>query len=565
MATSPLQQVNDEGSVIPDDFSTTISPENIIAGLQARAAAPQGIGRPGMGALSGIIGNLPQDYSKYKNMEESESAKIPGLMQARLSGLQDYKPDDTSMWLSMAQHFLAPTKGGSFGESLSNVAGGLQPIVSKESELKNAYKQKALEIAQQNSQQLVQNAQAKQKDILSLAKLTEKPALAAKMQELYEANLASVPGITPAEAASRAGASLIAEANVKGTQSFAPGATVVNPRGEQTSLPNAGVQNVQLPDGRWVALTVPGAIEQKAAEAGATTSAQEEAKAKQELTTINNKLTTKAQAIKAISGEPEAVNAKDLNVVTPEGETITMWDTSKDKENLAFIRQLPKEDRLAATQSYSTYKNYEKQQKTSGSIPGIKLQTEAEKAIQTTEAKLSGENLPKSKENATTAVDAMINNNEARRAINASAFQGSGAETKLELAKIAKGAFGVDILADKIGNTDYLKSILGENVLKRAKTLGANPSDQDRKFIMDIVGQISKDPTAMGRLLDYSDKMLRRSVDQHNAFVAKAEKSSGGNFIGDWKVEVPDFSKKPSNKVQSTLMKYAPSRAQGEQ
>jgi len=124
---------------------------------QARAATPQGAGGFRSNAAS-ILGGLPGDYAAAKKLETAEGAKAEELMQQRMAGLREYKPDDTAKYLSMAQHFLAPTRGGTFGESLSGVAGGLAPIVANEDALKEQYKQKALDIAYQASAEKAKQA-----------------------------------------------------------------------------------------------------------------------------------------------------------------------------------------------------------------------------------------------------------------------------------------------------------------------------------------------------------------------------------------------------------------------
>lgn len=156
--------------------------------------------------------------------------------------------------------------------------------------------------------------------------------------------------------------------------------------------------------------------------------------------------------------------------------------------------------------------------------PGIALQDDSSKKFGQTIATQSADALVAGRDKAKNAADDLLSVNQARAAIKGGSFQGSGADTKLAIAKFVNANIpGVTVDAEKVGNTDYLKSTLGAGVLAQAKSLGANPSNADAERINDIVGSIGKDPNAMNRLLDWRETMSKRAIDNHNKTVGDAE------------------------------------------
>jgi hypothetical protein len=147
---------------------------------------------------------------------------------------------------------------------------------------------------------------------------------------------------------------------------------------------------------------------------------------------------------------------------------------------------------------------------------------------------------------------------ESRKAVQAGAFQGTGADAKLAIAKFGQ-AVGINIDPEKSTNTDYLKSTLGNGLLEKAKTLGSNPSNADASRITDIVGSIGKDPGAMAKILDWQEAMARKAIDQHNTKVDQAS-ANGFKSQFDMHVKAPDANAaapKSPGKVIDDLPKTA--------
>lgn len=189
---------------------------------------------------------------------------------------------------------------------------------------------------------------------------------------------------------------------------------------------------------------------------------------------------------------------------------------------------------------------------------GIVGQTGEQKKFGESVASGSAEALLQGRDKAKSAADSILSTRAAREAANNGVFQGSGAEAKLAIAKfINSNVPGITLDPEKVGNTDYMKSILGEGMLAQAKTLGANPSNADAQRITDIVGSIGKDPQAMAKLLDWREEMATRTIQNHNATVKDAE-GRGLSSPYDLTVKVPEPRKAASGKVniEDLLKKY---------
>lgn len=140
-------------------------------------------------------------------------------------------------------------------------------------------------------------------------------------------------------------------------------------------------------------------------------------------------------------------------------------------------------------------------------------------------------------DNARSAVDSLTSTSEARKSLVGGSFVGTGAETKLMISKALQG-LGFDVAPDKATNTDYLQATLGQGILNKAKTLGANPTDNDARIIRSIVGSIGTDPNALNKLLDHQDLMSNRAIDSHNKNYGDA-KSRGFDAGFDLTVDRP--------------------------
>ena len=107
---------------------------------------------------------------------------------------------------------------------------------------------------------------------------------------------------------------------------------------------------------------------------------------------------------------------------------------------------------------------------------------------------------------------------------------GGGAGVIQGARKVAQ-AFGVDM--PETGMTDSARTLLGERILDRAKSLGANPSDADREAIKQIVGGIDTDPNAVGSLLAWMTGKSLKTLQDYNEFVAIKRQTARADHLYD--------------------------------
>lgn len=99
-------------------------------------------------------------------------------------------------------------------------------------------------------------------------------------------------------------------------------------------------------------------------------------------------------------------------------------------------------------------------------------------------------------------------------------ISGFGANAKLDFARVG-AMFGVTD-PSVIQNTESFRSAIGNSVLSQAKALGANPSNEDRRVIQDIMaGNIALNEKSIRQILDIQERMARGMIDRHNSLADK--------------------------------------------
>lgn len=87
-----------------------------------------------------------------------------------------------------------------------------------------------------------------------------------------------------------------------------------------------------------------------------------------------------------------------------------------------------------------------------------------------------------------------------------------GGESLMQTARKVGELFGIKVPAT--GFTDELRSTLGERVLDKSKSLGSQPTNEDRRIIQEIMGSIDTDPKALIRLAAILDaQSLKANLD----------------------------------------------------
>jgi hypothetical protein len=145
---------------------------------------------------------------------------------------------------------------------------------------------------------------------------------------------------------------------------------------------------------------------------------------------------------------------------------------------------------------------------------------------------------------------------EAKKALDAGAITGAGADIRLMAAKVG-GLFGMD--TSTVANTEQLRAMISSAALDNIKKLGANPSNVDLKFIKDVVGSnIALDEKTLRRLLDIQEKYARQAIRNYNAVAKKmidADPETFGKIAPAMQFdEPPEYQRQPTpEEIQQEL------------
>jgi hypothetical protein len=139
---------------------------------------------------------------------------------------------------------------------------------------------------------------------------------------------------------------------------------------------------------------------------------------------------------------------------------------------------------------------------------------------------LAVKNFEESQDAAKAARDSMTTSNTLTDLLDEGIFSGSFAGQKLQAAKYAKAA--TDLLGIKPGaelqktieSTEAYRAAVKDKVLGIAKALGANPSNTDRDFALDVAGgNIALDEGTMRRILAKDAELNKTKIERHNQLV----------------------------------------------
>jgi hypothetical protein len=139
---------------------------------------------------------------------------------------------------------------------------------------------------------------------------------------------------------------------------------------------------------------------------------------------------------------------------------------------------------------------------------------------------LAVKNFEESQDAAKAARDSMTTSNTLTDLLDEGIFSGSFAPQKLQAAKYAKAA--TDLLGIKPGadlqktieSTESYRAAVKDKVLGIAKALGANPSNTDRDFALDVAGgNIALDEGTMRRILAKDAELNKTKIERHNQLV----------------------------------------------
>jgi len=156
---------------------------------------------------------------------------------------------------------------------------------------------------------------------------------------------------------------------------------------------------------------------------------------------------------------------------------------------------------------------------------------------------------------------------EALGAVKAGADQGALADFALQVRKLGERA-GIPNAAT--APTDQLSSILKVRVFHKLGGLGVAISDPDRRFMQEAAGDISKDPTAMRRLLALDAAASMKELARHNSRVKEMASREGFDFLLNNQIPInsllgdmdPEFDQMVQNAMAGRPTTSAPSTAE---
>lgn len=152
------------------------------------------------------------------------------------------------------------------------------------------------------------------------------------------------------------------------------------------------------------------------------------------------------------------------------------------------------------------------------------------------------------------AVPSLLRNIDEAKALvpKAKAFMGTGGETLLEAAKFLNNRMGAKINTEGVKSAEELRTRIFFNIMENLKKLDAQPSQMQQQIMMDSLGKLGTDPTAMNGILDAYGDILRDKVTSHNDIVGRAKKA-GTVFPFDPTIDLPDArSMKQAEKVKAS-------------
>lgn len=127
------------------------------------------------------------------------------------------------------------------------------------------------------------------------------------------------------------------------------------------------------------------------------------------------------------------------------------------------------------------------------------------------------------------------------------AYLGSGAEAKLAITKFFNNNLGTNINADKVANTEEMRSALFQSTMENLKKVDAQPSQMQQQIMQQAFGTIGTDPQAIPKIVTVYKDILISKANEHNARVKQSEEGPAKmKYAYDITVKVPE-PKAPTN------------------
>ena len=128
------------------------------------------------------------------------------------------------------------------------------------------------------------------------------------------------------------------------------------------------------------------------------------------------------------------------------------------------------------------------------------------------------------------------------------AYLGSGAEAKLAITKFFNNNLGTNINADKVSNTEEMRSALFQSTMENLKKVDAQPSQMQQQIMQQAFGTIGTDPSAIPKIVAVYKDILISKANEHNARVKQSEEGPAKiKYAYDITVKVPEPKAPPTS------------------
>jgi hypothetical protein len=269
--------------------------------------------------------------------------------------------------------------------------------------------------------------------------------------------------------------------------------------------------------------------------------AKEGAKAGLDMVTVNTPngpvMMTREQAVKMSGGGNSPTS---LNYKAPNGGGLDFEGQSPQQifDTLNRIK-----DPAMRQEAVGFYNDWAK----GNGKPGIALQDEGSSEANKTAGR-QGIDTIFTQYGALRSAPEMITSLEQAKALAPKSYAGSQGETKLAIAKFFNNNMGTTIAADKVANTEELRSTLFRQVMDNLKKMDSAPSEGQQKILQQAMGTIGTDPAAIPRVIQITQDILSQRVNQHNDTVKQAMKR-GAKFPFEPVISLPSYkgAAKPDN------------------
>jgi hypothetical protein len=127
------------------------------------------------------------------------------------------------------------------------------------------------------------------------------------------------------------------------------------------------------------------------------------------------------------------------------------------------------------------------------------------------------------------------------------AYLGSGAEAKLAITKFFNNNLNTNINADKVANTEEMRSALFQSTMENLKKVDAQPSQMQQQIMQQAFGTIGTDPSAIPKIVAVYKDILISKANEHNARVKQSEEGPAKiKYAYDITVKVPEPKAPPT-------------------